>query len=169
VHGGLSEKDLNRYSVVINSVSSALCTGTPTAAFEALFTSVDGKVPGATSGASVSSDAFPGQTAVSLYYTQSGKQGAGAITGKFRRLQHPWSLLKIALGNATAATKAASKSPSSSPSVSRDSVTSSGSSGTAKVTGIASTSTSKGGALPTQYLGSKWLAAVAGGAALAVL
>jgi hypothetical protein len=73
---------VNRYSVVINSVSSALCTGTPTAAFESLFTSVDGQVPMATSGANVTSDMFPGQTAVSLYYTASGPQGAGSITGK---------------------------------------------------------------------------------------
>jgi hypothetical protein len=36
-----------------------------------------------TSGGTVFSDQAPSQTAVSLYYTASGSQGLGAITGLF--------------------------------------------------------------------------------------
>ncbi|KAF2434309.1 hypothetical protein EJ08DRAFT_572158, partial [Tothia fuscella] len=81
-HGGLSQRDLARYSVVISSASNALCTGTPTAAFDKVFESVDAKVPAATSGATIMSDRLPGRTDVAFYYTASGSQGVGAITGQ---------------------------------------------------------------------------------------
>jgi hypothetical protein len=82
VHGARSQQDKDTYSVVISSVSQALCTGTPTADFAALFSTIAGQVSRVTTGASISSDQYPSQTAVSFYYTASGTQGPGAITGQ---------------------------------------------------------------------------------------
>ena len=85
-HGGLTGQDLARYSVVIVSVSDAICTGTPTAQFADYFTSIDGAVAISYSGtATVTSDQAPSDTAVSLYYTAPGPQGPGAITGMLFR------------------------------------------------------------------------------------
>jgi hypothetical protein len=82
VHGGRSQLDINGVLPIINSASNILCTGTPTAAFKQIFASVSEKATITPSGASVSSDKYPSQTAVSLYYTASGVQGPGAITGQ---------------------------------------------------------------------------------------
>lgn len=84
VHGLRSERDTAYWDRVLSVASSALCTGTPTAEFRSIFASAQGNTkdaPFATSGDTKSSDRFPGQTDVSLYYTASGTHGPGAITG----------------------------------------------------------------------------------------
>jgi hypothetical protein len=87
-HGGLTGQELARYSVVINSVSNAICTGTPTAQFQDYFTSIDGAVAVSYSGTqTVTTDQAPSQTAVSLYYTAPGAQGPGSITGTCTHLK----------------------------------------------------------------------------------
>lgn len=81
VHGARDQRDLDTYSVILSSASQALCTGTPTAVFADVFSSVAATVAPVATGATVLSDQFPSKTAVSLYYTASGSQGPGAITG----------------------------------------------------------------------------------------
>jgi len=81
LHGGLTQLALNQFSAIISAASNSLCTGTPTAVFQSIFPSVQSAGASVTSGSTVFSDQFPSQTAVSLYYTASGKQGTGAITG----------------------------------------------------------------------------------------
>jgi hypothetical protein len=81
VHGARSQQDLDTYSSIISSASNILCTGTPTADFAAIFSSVAATAAPATTGSTVLSDQFPSQSAVSLYYTASGSQGPGAISG----------------------------------------------------------------------------------------
>lgn len=82
LHGLRSERDVSFYSSVIAAASSALCgTATPTADFQAIFSSAQAAIPQPTTGATVSSDQAPSQTAVSLYYTATGPQGPGPITG----------------------------------------------------------------------------------------
>lgn len=83
VHGGLTQLEVNKNAAIISVASSSLCTGTPTAVFQSIFASVKMAGASVTSGSTVSSDQFPSQTAVSLYYTAAGKQGPGAITGEF--------------------------------------------------------------------------------------
>jgi hypothetical protein len=83
VHGGLTQQELNQYSAVISAASTSLCTGTPTAPFPSIFASAGTAGASVTSGATTSSDQYPSQSAVSLYYTASGSQGPGAITGSF--------------------------------------------------------------------------------------
>jgi hypothetical protein len=83
LHGGLTQQQLNQYSVIISVASSSLCTGTPTVVFQSIFVSAQTAGLTVTSGGTVFSDQAPSQTAVSLYYTASGSQGLGAITGLF--------------------------------------------------------------------------------------
>src|ERR1700760_10089 len=83
LHGGLTQQGLNQFSAIISAASHSLCTGTPTAVFQSIFPSVQSAGASVTSGSTMFSDQFPSQTAVSLYYTASGKQGPGAITGMF--------------------------------------------------------------------------------------
>jgi hypothetical protein len=82
VHGGLTQLELNQYEAILGAASSALCTGTPTADFQSLFSAAQTAAASVTSGGTTYSDQFPSQSAVSLYYTPSGSQGAGVITGK---------------------------------------------------------------------------------------
>jgi hypothetical protein len=79
LHGGLNQFELNQVSVVIQAASTALCTGTPTAAFAAIYSSAETAGASVTSGTTVYSDQYPGNAAVSLYYTPTGPQGTGAI------------------------------------------------------------------------------------------
>lgn len=82
VHGSRSEAEAEAFSSILSTVSMELCTGTPTASFAALFASVTNTAPQQASGAAtVLSDQYPSQSAVSLYYTASASQGPGAITG----------------------------------------------------------------------------------------
>ncbi|KAF1344551.1 hypothetical protein BDV97DRAFT_361936 [Delphinella strobiligena] len=82
VHGARSEAVLEAFESIISTVSNLLCTGTPTASFAAIFSSVSEGAPQAISGAATTlSDQYPSDAAVSLYYTAIGSQGAGVITG----------------------------------------------------------------------------------------
>ncbi|KAJ9630434.1 hypothetical protein H2203_000955 [Taxawa tesnikishii (nom. ined.)] len=82
VHGSRSEAVVQAFESIISSASVQLCTGTPTASFAAIFSAVSEAAPQtATGAATVTSDRYPGNSAVSLYYTATGPQGAGAITG----------------------------------------------------------------------------------------
>jgi hypothetical protein len=84
LHGLRSERDVARYDSLLSAASSSFCdpAATPTAVFAEVFSSLDGPgFPVPTTGATVSSDRAPGETAVSLYYTASGSQGPGRITG----------------------------------------------------------------------------------------
>ncbi|KAF2666397.1 hypothetical protein BT63DRAFT_428169 [Microthyrium microscopicum] len=79
VHGGLSEREYNGYLLQASAASSSMCTGTPTTDIAGVFKSA--KVTGTPTGATSRTDSFPSDSAVSLYYTPSGKQGLGAISG----------------------------------------------------------------------------------------
>jgi hypothetical protein len=82
VHGLRSARDTEFYRSVIASASSELCgQPTPTADFQDIFSKVQATLAQPTTGSTVSSDQFPSQTAVSLYYTASGSLGPGSITG----------------------------------------------------------------------------------------
>jgi hypothetical protein len=101
-------------------------------------------------------DQFPSNTAVSLYFTASGRQGPGPITG-----------------SATGATR--TRTSSSTPAVATPSATTSGGSGESGVTGASvsgatgsGSSTSKAGAAPTGVVRGM-LGVVAGGALMVVL
>jgi hypothetical protein len=148
VHGGRSEQIVSAFNTIITSASHALCTGTPTADFAALFSSAsDGVAPSGTN--TGVTDLYPSQTAISLYYTPSGKQGVGAITG-----------------NATAATKVATTSPSSTLKTTGGAGAATGSGSSA---GSMSTSSSKGQAGPTGSVRMNGLGMIAGGIILAAL
>ncbi|KAJ0162189.1 hypothetical protein CTA2_4962 [Colletotrichum tanaceti] len=82
VHGLRSERSLAYYSGVLSSASNALCTGTPTADFATIFSIIDVAATPATTGATAPSDQALSNTAISLYYTASGFQGPGSITGE---------------------------------------------------------------------------------------
>jgi hypothetical protein len=80
VHGFRSERDNVFWESVMSEASNALCTGTPTAAFQELFASVT-NVPAVTTGETRTTDQFPGQTDVSNYYTATVSQGPGSYFG----------------------------------------------------------------------------------------
>lgn len=82
VHGFRSERDNIRYLSVAAAASSAFCgVPTPSAAHKVIFSSLDVAATPVTTGATTSSDRFPSQTEVSLYFSATGSQGPGAITG----------------------------------------------------------------------------------------
>lgn len=106
------------------------------------------------SGATIMSDLYPSQTAISLYFTPTGSQGVGVITG-----------------SATAAT--AISTSSSAETTGSGAKTTGGSSSKASVasgsgSSSQSSSTSKAGAAPTGVMFGV-LGAVAGGAIVAAL
>jgi hypothetical protein len=128
VHGARSEAEVQAFDGILASASNALCTGTPTASFAAIFSSISEAAPQSASGAAtVFSDQFPSMTAISLYFTVTGAQGPGAITG-----------------SATAATKAVASSTTSAAGSSATSSYSSGFAvtGTSSASGIAASSAS---------------------------
>lgn len=96
-HGALSQRTFTYFSNVLSAASKKLCTGTPTAAFATLFTDAQAGVPEPTASGTAPDDVESGDAATSLYYTASGPQGPGTITG-----------------SATAATKTASDTEKSS-------------------------------------------------------
>ncbi|KAI4842778.1 hypothetical protein E4T44_07116 [Aureobasidium sp. EXF-8845] len=71
------------FSAILSSASSQFCsTATPTAVFASYFSALSDSSPQTATGAATSvSDQYPSQSAVSLYYTATGNQGPGAITG----------------------------------------------------------------------------------------
>lgn len=88
IHGGMTQRNHDTYADILSAASSSLCGGTPTAKFEDIFATVESKATPVASGSTVFSDLFPSSTAVSLYYTASGTQGPGAITGMSGRYLH---------------------------------------------------------------------------------
>jgi len=160
VHGARSQQDLNKFSTIISSASSALCTGTPTAEFSAIFSSVADKVIPATTGATILSDQFPSQSVVSLYYKVTGTQGSGAITGNATaatRMTTTSGSVKTASTRSAAETteSAAGTTASTAQTTASTSTSSSGSSATG--------TTSKSGAIPKSGVRLELLLAVAGG------
>ncbi|KAK0719557.1 hypothetical protein B0H67DRAFT_486440 [Lasiosphaeris hirsuta] len=82
LHGLRSQRDVAYYKSVLATASRALCSApAPTAEFAGIFGSAQAAVPYPTTGATVSSDAAPSSTAVSLYFTATRGQGPGQITG----------------------------------------------------------------------------------------
>jgi hypothetical protein len=81
LHGGLNRLVLNQVSVIIQAASTSLCTGTPTAAFAAIYSSAQTAGAAVTSGATTYVDQYPGNPAVGLYYTPTGPQGPGVVGG----------------------------------------------------------------------------------------
>ncbi|KAL1899866.1 hypothetical protein Sste5346_002732 [Sporothrix stenoceras] len=96
VHGQLSDRDLAFFESVATAASTSLCgfltsgngnpTTTPTAIFRDLFTSAQARLTSptgaaATAASSLGIDAAPSNTDVGLYFTQSGPEGPGSITG----------------------------------------------------------------------------------------
>lgn len=81
-HGLRTEREVAQYDGILSAASSSFCgAATPSATFAAVFSAIQSTFPVPTTGGTVSSDRAPSQTAVSLYYTASGSQGPGAITG----------------------------------------------------------------------------------------
>ncbi|KAI4866738.1 hypothetical protein F4820DRAFT_241462 [Hypoxylon rubiginosum] len=83
VHDILSPGNYSYFSTVLSSASNELCTGTPTAPLASLWAQVQAQVPEPTAGddGALLTDIASGDAAVSLYYTASGLQGPGSITG----------------------------------------------------------------------------------------
>lgn len=81
INGLRSERDYAHASDILSVASEALCTGTPSAAFADIFSSAQEAQPEPTTGATVTTDRNGGETEVSRYYTPTGEQGAGDITG----------------------------------------------------------------------------------------
>lgn len=113
---------------------------TPTAAFADVFSAVALTLSQPTTGATVSSDQAVSQTAVSLYYTASGSQGPGQITGA--------AATATATGSTTVAASTSEASTTSKASGSGTSTKASGASSSGS-----STSSSAGGAQPTKAAG----------------
>lgn len=139
VHGGRSPAVTSAFHTILSSASNELCTGTPTASFQDIFQSLQYNVA-ANGTATEVTDLFPSRTDVSLYFTPTGVQGPGVITG-----------------SATGATKVVSSLTTSSGTGGSGSSVSGGGGSRTSVGGItsmggqspSSTSSSKGAAAPT--------------------
>jgi len=155
VHGSRSEAVVDAFKDIIASASSQLCTGTPTASFAAIFSSLSEAAPQSASGAATStSDQFPSQSAVSLYYTASGNQGAGVITGSAASATATGSTSAQASGSNVAASLVSSISSSGKVGSSSAVKTSSaGSSSASSATAAAASSTKTGAANKVNALG----------------
>ncbi|CAK7220469.1 hypothetical protein SBRCBS47491_004199 [Sporothrix bragantina] len=97
VHGQLSDRDLAFYESIASAASTSLCgflaggangqpTTTPTAIFKDLFTSAQARLTSPTGAAetaasTLGSDVAPSNTDVGVYFTASGPEGPGSITG----------------------------------------------------------------------------------------
>ncbi|TLS23103.1 uncharacterized protein PpBr36_05906 [Pyricularia pennisetigena] len=162
--GERSERDNARYASVMSAASSSLCgSGAVTKSYEEIFSSMDDSAAPVTTGATTSSDRLSGATQVSNYFTVTGTQGAGVITG-----------------SATAATNMPVETETrGATSSSRTSATTGGSGGSSPSPGPqsntgngnqpATTSSSSGlGAAPTAAIGGMALG-LAAGALVAVL
>ncbi|PQE13928.1 collagen Mcl1 protein [Rutstroemia sp. NJR-2017a BBW] len=158
VHGGRSDAEVSAYHSIISTVSNELCTGTPTAAFAALFSSAGGEdvAVGGTG-----TDKYPSQTAVSLYYTYtgSGSQGPGVVTGTAGAATTSGT---VSTGSPTGTSTTAAKTTSAGQTASKTSATA------ATGTGSPSSSTSSGGAAPTGVMRGV-LGMVVGGMVMAAL
>jgi hypothetical protein len=77
----VTQRDHDTYASILSSASNVLCSGTPTAKFNDIFSTLEAKQTPDATGGTAFSDQYPSSTAVSLYYTAPGPQGSGAITG----------------------------------------------------------------------------------------
>ncbi|RYP56934.1 hypothetical protein DL769_009808 [Monosporascus sp. CRB-8-3] len=158
VHGARSERDAAYYASVMTSASEMLCAATsaPAAPWQALFTSAQAGVPFPTTGGTSTSDAAPDDTAVSLYYTASGPQGPGAITGS---------------ATAATATPTTADDPSTTGTTGEPTTASEGGGGgsttATEADGSSSTSSPDSAVMPTVGVQVAWFAAA--GAALAAV
>ncbi|KAF6832860.1 hypothetical protein CPLU01_05949 [Colletotrichum plurivorum] len=154
VHGLRSERELAFYSGVLSSASNALCTGTPTAAYAAIYSNIEVAATPVTTGATATSDRAQGNTAISLYYTASGPQGPGSITGAAASATNT--------GGSTTASE--TSEGTTSRGVRTSATTAASSTGTASGDAAATPSSSDSGAMPTFAAGGL----LAGAAGLAV-
>ncbi|KAJ9156071.1 hypothetical protein NKR23_g1311 [Pleurostoma richardsiae] len=146
LHGQRSERDEAFFRSVASAASHSLCdfltdsaATTPTAVFASLFVTAEDTAVQPTTGATVSSDAAPSSTAVSLYFTPSGVQGPGAITGE--------AATATATGPTTTPTAASTSSAGGSTSGAAGTTTNAGTaggSGTAAGTSAATTASDSG-------------------------
>lgn len=176
----MTQRDHDTYANILTAASSSLCTGTPTAKFEDVFATLESKATPVATGSTVFSDRFTSSTAVSLYYTASGVQGPGAITGRFSfECSSIRGWLTKFLGSATGATASiatiattANMDPSTSGGKSGSAGATVGSAGTTAAGGASksqgATPTSKNGALPTKSAALGGIMAAAGGAVFAL-
>ena len=176
VHGTRSEAVAEAFDNILSSASSQFCgTATPTAKFADYFSAVSDSAPQtATGAATTTSDQFPSQSAVSLYYTASGPQGPGAITGSATGATATGSTAAASRSTSLAAGAASSVSTgsasgsmttshrSSSSSGSGSSSSSASKSSTGSATGSAA-STSSTGAANAVVVSQGLMAIVAGG------
>lgn len=163
VHGARSEAVLNAFENIITTVSNILCTGTPTASFAAIFSSVAATAPQTASGSTVLSDMFPSQSAVSLYYTASGSEGAGAITGS---AADATATSSAGSGPSSASVVSLTASSGSMATSTATSTGSSGSTGSSISSAAATSATSKSGAHGLRAAGGLGVVVVIGAAAM---
>lgn len=82
LHGFRTERDVGHWLGVLSAASASFCgAATPTAEFSDVFANIQATAATVLTGATVGSDSAASETAVSLYYTASGRQGPGRITG----------------------------------------------------------------------------------------
>ncbi|CAD0082720.1 unnamed protein product [Aureobasidium vineae] len=157
VHGTRSEAVAKANENIISSASSQFCgTATPTAVFASYFAAVSDASPQTASGAATTvSDQYPSQSAVSLYYTATGNQGPGAITGSAAQATAAVSASAAASGSssgslaasaATSATTTSRASSTGSSSSARQSSSSAHSSSTGSQTGSSTAASSSAAA-----------------------
>jgi hypothetical protein len=143
VHGTRSEAVAEAFSAILSSASSQFCsTATPTAVFASYFSALSDSSPQtATRAATSVSDQYPSQSAVSLYYTATGNQGPGAITGSAAQATAVVSSSGKASSSgslaASAATSSSAKQSSSSAKSTQTGSSSAASSSSAAQTGAA--------------------------------
>jgi hypothetical protein len=143
VHGTRSEAVAEAFSAILSSASSQFCsTATLTAVFASYFSALSDSSPQtATRAATSVSDQYPSQSAVSLYYTATGNQGPGAITGSAAQATAVVSSSGKASSSgslaASAATSSSAKQSSSSAKSTQTGSSSAASSSSAAQTGAA--------------------------------
>ncbi|KAM0323676.1 hypothetical protein ACHAQA_008611 [Verticillium albo-atrum] len=148
VHGLLSERALNHYEGILAAASDALCNGTPTAPFASLFSSAEGAATAAPTGATGTSDQFVSETDVSHYYTATGDQGAGSITGDAASATATTTSSQVVSETSTTATASSSEETGTTTSVADESETSD-----AAADEASATSEEDSGAVPTRAAG----------------
>jgi hypothetical protein len=164
VHGTRSEAVAEANYAILSSASSQFCsTATPTAVFASYFAALSDSSPQTATGAATSvSDQYPSQSAVSLYYTATGNQGPGAITGSAAQATAVASSSgRRSSSGSLAASAATSSRVSSSGSSSSARQTSSGSQ-TGSATAASSSAAAKTGAANAVVVSEGMLAVVAG-------
>ncbi|TLD32723.1 hypothetical protein PspLS_00413 [Pyricularia sp. CBS 133598] len=162
--GRRSERDLAKFEPVMSAASSSLCgSGAVTKDYQEIFSSIADSATDPTTGATGSSDRLSGSTQVSNYFTVTGTQGPGVVTGSAAAATTPPVESTTTRGTTspsrtTATTGGSGSSPSPGPQ-----------SNTANGNEPATTSTSAGlAAAPTAAIGGVALG-LAAGALAAVL